>query len=190
MVAPTHEEIRRLTEAIRSERQRAGELGAGEKLTRHVPLNWTQAQKQQTKHYQPGMVLAFHKATKEVGKHESVEVVKVEKDQLTARKESGREITMIFGAMRDKAIREIGEILFPITSHVILTSANNPRAATPEEIREAAARVATGTDLQEAEDVTAALAKAKKLAEGNGLVVITGSIYIVGEAMRILGIRI
>lgn len=104
--------------------------------------------------------------------------------------ESGREITMIFGAMRDKAIREIGEILFPITSHVILTSANNPRAATPEEIREAAARVATGTDLQEAEDVTAALAKAKKLAEGNGLVVITGSIYIVGEAMRILGIRI
>jgi dihydrofolate synthase / folylpolyglutamate synthase len=104
--------------------------------------------------------------------------------------ETGREITMILGAMRDKAIREIGEILFPIASQVILTSANNPRAATPEEIREAAARVATGTDLQEAEDVAEALAKAKKLAGRNGLVVITGSIYIVGEAMRILGIRI
>ncbi len=103
---------------------------------------------------------------------------------------SDREITMIFGAMRDKAIREIGEILFPIASHVILTSANNPRAATAEEIREAAARVATGTDLQEAEDVAAGLAKAKMLAGLNGLVVITGSIYIVGEAMRILGIRI
>jgi len=104
--------------------------------------------------------------------------------------ETGREITMIFGAMRDKAIREIGEILFPIASRVILTSANNPRAATAEEIREAAARVAAGTDLQEAEDVAAALAKAKKLAGSNALVVITGSIYIVGEAMRILGIRI
>ena len=104
--------------------------------------------------------------------------------------ETGREITMIFGAMRDKAIREIGEILFPIASRVILTSANNPRAATEEEIREAAARVAAGTDLQEAEDVAAALAKAKKLAGSNALVVITGSIYIVGEAMRILGIRI
>jgi dihydrofolate synthase/folylpolyglutamate synthase len=104
--------------------------------------------------------------------------------------ETGREITMIFGAMRDKAIREIGEILFPIASQVILTSANNPRAATSEEIREAAARVAAGTDLQEAEDVAEALAKVKKLAGRNGLVVITGSIYIVGEAMRILGIRI
>jgi dihydrofolate synthase/folylpolyglutamate synthase len=104
--------------------------------------------------------------------------------------ETGREITMIFGAMRDKAIREIGEILFPIASQVVLTSANNPRAATPEEIREAAARVASGSDLQEAEDVAEALAKVKKLAGGNGLVVITGSIYIVGEAMRILGIRI
>jgi dihydrofolate synthase/folylpolyglutamate synthase len=103
---------------------------------------------------------------------------------------TGREITMIFGAMRDKAIREIGEILFPIASQVILTSANNPRAATSEEIREAAARVAAGTDLQEAEDVAEALAKVKKLAGRHGLVVITGSIYIVGEAMRILGIRI
>jgi dihydrofolate synthase/folylpolyglutamate synthase len=103
---------------------------------------------------------------------------------------NNREITMVFGAMRDKAIREIGEILFPISSHVILTSANNPRAATAEEIRDAAARVAAGTDLQEAEDVAAGLAKAKKLARSNGLVVITGSIYIVGEAMRILGIRI
>ncbi len=104
--------------------------------------------------------------------------------------ETGREITMIFGAMRDKAIREVGEILFPIASHVILTSANNPRAATPEEIREATARVATSTNLQEVEDVAKALAKAKSLAGSNGLVVITGSIYIVGEAMRILGIRI
>ena len=103
---------------------------------------------------------------------------------------NNREITMVFGAMRDKAIREIGEILFPIASHLILTSANNPRAATAEEIRDAAARVAAGTDLQEAEDVAAGLAKAKKLARSNGLVVITGSIYIVGEAMRILGIRI
>jgi conjugative relaxase-like TrwC/TraI family protein len=94
VVAPTHEEIRRLTEAIRSERQRAGELGPGEKLMRHMPLNWTQAQKQETKHYQPGMVLAFHKATKEVGKNEAVEVVRVEKDKLIARKESGQEITL------------------------------------------------------------------------------------------------
>jgi conjugative relaxase-like TrwC/TraI family protein len=110
VVAPTHEEIRRLTEAIRSERQRAGELGPGEMLTRHVPLNWTEAQKKETKHYQPGMVLAFHKATKEVGKNEAVEVVKAEKDKLTARKENGQEITLTRRQAQAFSVHEKREI--------------------------------------------------------------------------------
>ncbi len=110
MVAPTHEEIRRLTEAIRGDRQRSGELGAGEKLTRHLPLNWTEAQKKETKHYQPGMVLAFHKATKEAGKNEAVEVVKVEKDKLTARKENGQEITLTRRQAQAFSVHEKREI--------------------------------------------------------------------------------
>jgi conjugative relaxase-like TrwC/TraI family protein len=110
VVAPTHEEIRRLTEAIRGDRQRAGELGPGEKLVRHVPLNWTEAQKKETKHYQPGMVLAFHKATKEAGKNEAVEVVKVEKDKLTARKENGQEITLTRRQAQAFSVHEKREI--------------------------------------------------------------------------------
>ncbi len=110
VVAPTHEEIRRLTEAIRGERQRAGELGPGETLTRYVPLNWTQAQKQETKRYQPGLVLSFHKATKEVGKNEAVEVVRVEKDKLTARKESGQEITLTRRQAQAFSVHEKREI--------------------------------------------------------------------------------
>jgi predicted RNA-binding protein with PIN domain len=110
VVAPTHEEIRRLTVAIRGERQRAGELGAGEMLTRHVALNWTEAQKKETKHYQPGMVLAFHKETKEVGKNEAVEVVKVEKDKLTARKDSGQEITLTRRQAQAFSVHETREI--------------------------------------------------------------------------------
>ncbi len=94
VVAPTHEEIRRLTEAIRADRHRAGDLGESEPLTRYVPLNWTEAQEQHTKHYRPGLVLAFHKATKDVAKHEAVEVLRIEKEKLVARKESGQEITL------------------------------------------------------------------------------------------------
>jgi dihydrofolate synthase/folylpolyglutamate synthase len=104
--------------------------------------------------------------------------------------ESGREITMVFGVMRDKAMQEMTEILFPIADHVIVTHANNPRSATPDEIRQAAARVAVGDDIEEAENVAAALDRAREVAGSAGLVVITGSIYIVGEAMRTLGIRI
>jgi dihydrofolate synthase / folylpolyglutamate synthase len=100
------------------------------------------------------------------------------------------EITMVFGVMRDKAIQEITEILFPVVGHVIVTHANNPRAATPDEIRRAAARVASDRQIEEAENVVSALDRAKKIAGPNGLVVVTGSIYVVGEAMRILSVRI
>jgi dihydrofolate synthase/folylpolyglutamate synthase len=103
---------------------------------------------------------------------------------------NGREITMVFGVMRDKAMQEITEILFPIAGHVIATHANNPRSASPDEIRKAAARVTAGTDIEEAEDVPSALARARQVAGQGGLIVITGSIYVVGEAMRTLGVRI
>jgi dihydrofolate synthase/folylpolyglutamate synthase len=67
----------------------------------------------------------------------------------------GRPLTFVFGAMRDKAIGEIAEILFPLAERVIATRADNPRSATPDEIREAAAR--TATDIEDAAAVASAL---------------------------------
>jgi dihydrofolate synthase/folylpolyglutamate synthase len=98
-----------------------------------------------------------------------------------------RPLTFVFGAMRDKAIGEIGEILFPLAERVIVTRAENPRSATPSEIREAAGRVAV--EVIAAPDVASALEKARALAVPTGLVVVTGSIYIVGEALRVLNLR-
>jgi dihydrofolate synthase/folylpolyglutamate synthase len=103
---------------------------------------------------------------------------------------NARDITVVFGVMRDKAMQEIAEILFPLARHVIVTHANNPRSATPDEIRRAAARVAPGIDLDGAEGVASALDRARKIAGRTGLIVVTGSIYIVGEAMRTLGVSI
>ena len=99
-----------------------------------------------------------------------------------------RPLTFVFGAMRDKAIGEIAEILFPLAERVIATRADNPRSATSEEIREAA--VHTSVAVEEAPNVAAALERARIWAGPNGVVVVTGSIYIVGEAMQTLGIRI
>ncbi len=99
-----------------------------------------------------------------------------------------RPLTFVFGAMRDKSIGEMAEILFPLADRVIATSVDNPRAATPSEIRDAAQRVSVVID--EAPDVAAALAKARAAVAPQGLVVVTGSIYIVGEAMRVFGARI
>jgi dihydrofolate synthase/folylpolyglutamate synthase len=88
--------------------------------------------------------------------------------------------------MRDKAIREMAEILFPLAERVIATRADNPRSATPQEISEAAGR--TGAEIDFASDVPSAISKARLLAAGEKVVVVTGSIYIVGEAMQVLGV--
>jgi dihydrofolate synthase/folylpolyglutamate synthase len=99
-----------------------------------------------------------------------------------------RAFTMVFGAMRDKAIGEIAEILFPLSERVIATQAENPRSATPDEMRLAAHR--TGTEILAAESVPSALQRARQLTGTDGLMVVTGSIYVVGEAMRELDLSI
>jgi dihydrofolate synthase/folylpolyglutamate synthase len=100
----------------------------------------------------------------------------------------GRPLTFVFGAMRDKAIGEMAEILFPLADHIIATHADNPRSATPEEICQSASRISV--EIDQAPNVSAALDSARAIAPRGGVIVITGSIYIVGEAMRNLGLRI
>jgi len=96
-----------------------------------------------------------------------------------------RRLIFVFGAMRDKAIAEMCEILFPLAERVIATQADNPRSAKPEEIRDAAHR--THAEIELSPNVESGLARAKEIAGTNGVIVITGSIYVVGEAMRALG---
>jgi dihydrofolate synthase/folylpolyglutamate synthase len=95
-----------------------------------------------------------------------------------------RSLTFVFGAMRDKAIAEIAGILFPLAERVIATRAGNPRAALPQAIAEAGRP--THVEILEEETIPAALERARRLAGKTGVVVITGSIYIVGEALGLL----
>jgi dihydrofolate synthase / folylpolyglutamate synthase len=97
-------------------------------------------------------------------------------------------LIFVFGAMRDKAISEMAEILFPLADRVIATRPDNPRSASPEEIQQAAAR--TGVEIELVEDVPSAVERACALAKPGTVVVITGSIYLVGEVMGNLGIEV
>jgi dihydrofolate synthase/folylpolyglutamate synthase len=99
-----------------------------------------------------------------------------------------RPLIFVFGAMRDKAIAEMTEILFPLAERVIATRPQNPRAASPEEVQEAAAR--SGTEIELIEDVQHALERARELAGTSATLVITGSIYLVGEVMAKVGAKI
>ncbi len=99
-----------------------------------------------------------------------------------------RPLIFVFGAMRDKAISEMAEILFPLADRVIATRPENPRAASPEEIQQAGAR--TGAEIETVEVVRGAVERARSLARPGAVVVITGSIYLVGEVMRMIGAQV
>ena len=95
VVCATHEEIDNVTEAIRAERLRTGELGESRRVERLVPQNYTTAQKSEPRNFREGQVLAFHRATKDVSRNEVVEVVRVERHKVVARNAAGveRELT-------------------------------------------------------------------------------------------------
>ena len=95
-----------------------------------------------------------------------------------------RPLIFVFGAMRDKAISDMTDILFPIADRVIATTPENPRAASAEEIQQAGSR--TGAQIDAVAEVEKAIQRAREVARPNSVIVITGSIYLVGEAMRLL----
>jgi dihydrofolate synthase/folylpolyglutamate synthase len=98
-------------------------------------------------------------------------------------------ITILFGVLRDKAVGEIAEILFPIADTVIAAHVENPRSASPEEIIAAGAR--TGARIVAEADFSRAMEHGFQLATQNpsSLLVITGSIYTVGAASSWLRVR-
>src|SRR5579871_129511 len=96
-------------------------------------------------------------------------------------------LIFVFGAMRDKAISEMAEILFPLGERVIATRPENPRSASPNEIQQAGCR--TGAEIVAVPDVAEALETARRASQPGTAIIITGSIYLVGEAMRHLGVK-
>jgi hypothetical protein len=89
VVCATHEEIDRVTEAIRSIRKKRGKLGEGVQIGRDVSLNWTTAQKSNMRNFHLGQFLVFHRAVNGIAKNEVVEVARVENKRVIVRNERG-----------------------------------------------------------------------------------------------------
>lgn len=94
------------------------------------------------------------------------------------------EIHFVFGAVRDKDIRKIGAILFPLAKSIHLTQLINTRSSDPGEVvrlhKSFRPRMRIHTDMREA------LYAAWKECSPSGLVVITGSLYLVGELLPLV----
>ena len=91
-----------------------------------------------------------------------------------------RPLTLVFGAMRDKQLDQIGEILFPLADVLVLTRIGNPRSASMEMLRAIANRSARGTVI-ETDSSAEALRVAVAKTSAEGLICIAGSLYLIGE---------
>ena len=94
---------------------------------------------------------------------------------------AGRPVWLVFGAMRDKAVGEIADILFPLAERVIVTAPDMPRALRPEALLETISVPRASI----AHTVAAAIDAARK-APSDAIVFFTGSLYLVGETRKLL----
>jgi dihydrofolate synthase / folylpolyglutamate synthase len=96
--------------------------------------------------------------------------------------------TLIFSCLRDKDLREMSQILFPLFDaphQLVLAPIDNPRAASLESLVDAAR--ALDIPVHTTQDPGDALALARSLTPPGGLILATGSVYLVG-ALRALAL--
>lgn len=96
--------------------------------------------------------------------------------------------TLIFSCLRDKDLREMAQILLPLfdaassdrmRDHILFAPINSPRAASLDELtvvaRDLEIPATTATTVAEA------LAEARRITPREGIIVATGSVYLIGE---------
>jgi dihydrofolate synthase / folylpolyglutamate synthase len=95
-------------------------------------------------------------------------------------------ITLVFGAMRDKRLEEMISCLFPRAQRLIITQPNNPRAASPQMIFEKIGGLIAPRLVTLESSPARAIDLAYKQTPGDGLICVTGSLYLIGELRQAL----
>lgn len=97
-----------------------------------------------------------------------------------------QQITMIFGATEDKHVHEIAQVLFPRAARLIITRAENSRAMPPAELLRLVSAELDIDRVCVSDNVATAIQKAKDLSGPDDVILVTGSLYLVGEARALL----
>jgi len=92
--------------------------------------------------------------------------------------------TLLFGCLADKPADQLAQILFPLFDELVLTRPTSPRAADPTQLATLATTLRTKS--QVVDQPAAALEAALAVTPPEGLLVIAGSVYLVGELRPIL----
>jgi dihydrofolate synthase/folylpolyglutamate synthase len=96
----------------------------------------------------------------------------------------GRRCTVVLGVLEDKKWSTLCELLAPLGTRILVAPVASPRSAPPGEVAAVCKRV----------NPSATVAAVNSLAEGlrqagaDELVLVTGSLYFIGEALELLGL--
>ena len=91
---------------------------------------------------------------------------------------------LIFAIMRDKEIKKISQLIFPQAKKIFLTKFPYYRAAEPKHIFKISSIYKEKIVIEE--NPEKALKKAKNLAKKNDVILITGSLFLIGEIKKVL----
>ena len=95
-----------------------------------------------------------------------------------------RKITMLFGVLKDKNRKEIMEALFPFADEVILLGPKMDRAVPPDILLKEGKKY--NKNISAGKNLPSVIKEIKKTYSENDIVLVCGSLYLVGEARSIL----
>jgi len=101
-----------------------------------------------------------------------------------------RPITMLYGAMNDKNVAEMLSILAPIVERMVLTEPSNSRSLAYSDLLEKLPSNLSKEKTFATDHVENAITIAREITPADGIILVTGSLYLVGEAKRILSSQI
>jgi len=94
----------------------------------------------------------------------------------------GKRVVLAMGMLADKDLVAYAETLAPLSAHVIATRPKSERASAPEEIATAFKKLDVSSEV--IEDVPAAIRRGLDLASKDRPLLVTGSLYLAGEALQ------
>ena len=97
-----------------------------------------------------------------------------------------RPITLVFGAMRDKNVAEILSVLIPLADRIVLTEPSNSRSLAYEELLVQMPSNISKEKTFATNNVANAINIANEITQDEGIILVTGSLYLVGDVKKIL----
>ncbi len=98
------------------------------------------------------------------------------------------DVVAVVSILDDKDAAGMLQTLLPACDRLVLTSSQNPRALPPPTLQSLAGQL-HGPPSEVVRDPHAALARARELAGPGGVVIVTGSIYLVADLLAPAGRR-